>query len=280
MSNPIASLPPLKDLIKKYRLGARRKLGQNFLLDLNLTARIAREAGALDGTIIEIGPGPGGLTRALLMSGAERVIAIEKDPRACEALKSLVEVAEGRLTVIQEDAMETSLHTLGEAAAPRRIIANLPYNIATPLLLGWLDHANCFASMTLMFQREVAERIAAPPSTPAYGRLSIICQWRASIRVLFDIPPDAFVPQPKVISTVINLTPYPKPAYPAEKLDLENVTRVAFGQRRKMLRASLKSIGGLELLAEAGIPGDVRPETLSVEDFCRLAEILRQHQNQ
>ena len=272
MTDPIANLPPLKNIIKDYRLDARKKWGQNFLLDLNLTARIARTANIKPGhTIIEIGAGPGGLTRAILSAGASRVIAIEKDPRAVEALASLVTASQNRLSIIEADALTLPLH---ELPPPRQIIANLPYNVATALLLGWLNQAPCFASMTLMFQREVAARITAPPNTRHYGRLSIFCQWLAAVEHCFDIPPSAFTPPPKVMSSVVQITPHKTPAFPANQDCLERITKTAFQQRRKMLRASLKSIGGEGLLAKAKIDGARRPQSLNIEEFCALARAL------
>ena len=275
----IAALPPLGEVIRDNGLDARRKLGQNFLLDLNLTGRIARAAGVLHGTVIEIGPGPGGLTRALLLAGAEKVIAIERDSRAITALAPLVEAAAGRLEVIQADALSVPVHLLGSEAKQRHIVANLPYNIATPLLFGWLDQVAAFTSMTLMFQREVAERITAAAGTAGYGRLSVMSQWLCEATMLFDIPPRAFVPPPKVYSSVIRLVPRPAPLADAEAGLLQEVTRLAFGQRRKMLRASLRSIGGEALLEAAGIAGNLRPETLQINQFCNLAEALRQQRS-
>ena len=281
LSDPIAALPPLKEVIKQFRLDARRKLGQNFLLDLNLTGRIAREADIQpQHTVIEIGPGPGGLTRAILMAGAERVIAIEKDRRAIDALQPLVEASRGRLSIIEGDALTMPIHELGPADTPRQIIANLPYNIATPLLFGWLDHPDAFLSMTLMFQREVAERITAQPGGGNYGRLSIICQWLAETKHCFDIPPAAFVPPPKVTSSVIRLLPRQTPAFPAQRGILQEITKTAFNQRRKMLRASLRSLGGSALLDEAGIDGQRRPESLSLDEFCVLARTLETQRRQ
>ncbi len=271
----IDRLPPLREVIRKAGLDAKKSLGQNFLLDLNLTGRIARAAQPLDGTVIEIGPGPGGLTRALLLAGAKRLIAIEKDRRAIAALEPLVEASDGRLEIIEEDALKLDITRLGPENEPRQIVANLPYNIATGLLLGWLGQADHLASMTLMFQREVGQRLVAEPGTSAFGRLSVIAQWRCEVKRLFDIPPDAFVPPPKVTSSVVQLIPRSTPLAPARQEILEEVTRVLFGQRRKMLRASSKPIGGTALLEQAGIPGDIRAETLNVEDFCRIAEALR-----
>lgn len=281
MTDPVVAaveaLPPLRDIIARYQLSARKSLGQNFLFDLNLTRRIARAAGNLgEGTCIEIGPGPGGLTRALLLEGARKVIAIERDRRAIEALQDLVEAADGRLEVIEADAMDIDLTTLGEA--PRRVIANLPYNVGTPMLLSWLKRAEAFESFTLMFQKEVAERISASPSTPQYGRLSIAARWRAEVFPLFDIPPRAFTPAPKITSQVVRLKPRPKPLAEADPDLLEQVTAAAFSQRRKMLRASLKSYGGAEFLEAIGIDPTARPETLTVEEFCALARaVAAQH---
>jgi 16S rRNA (adenine1518-N6/adenine1519-N6)-dimethyltransferase len=268
-------LPPLREVIARYGIGARKSLGQNFILDLNLTRRIARAAGPLDdGTTIEIGPGPGGLTRALLDEGAARVIAIERDPRCLAALGELAELYPGRLAIVDGYALKIDPVALAEK--PRRIVANLPYNIATALLLRWLGRIGEYESLTLMFQREVAERLVAAPRTPAYGRLSILVQWLCEARILFDIPPRAFTPAPKVTSSVVRLTPRPMPLAPADKAVLERVTAAAFGQRRKMLRASLKSLGvPVEpLLAAAGIAGTARAEELSVTEFCALASAL------
>lgn len=274
----IDALPPLREVIRSAELDARKSLGQNFLLDLNLTGRIARSAAPLKGTVIEIGPGPGGLTRALLMAGAERVIAIEKDRRAIDALAPLVAASEGRLEILEEDALEVDIAPLIPAGEKGQIVANLPYNIATVLLLNWLDRLDAISAMTLMFQKEVGERITAPTGGAAYGRLAVMCQWLCEARMLFDIPPQAFVPPPKVTSSVVRLVPRPKPLAEASKPMLEEVTRVLFGQRRKMLRASVKSLkidDPAGVLAGAGIAGDTRPEKLAIEDFCRLAEALR-----
>jgi 16S rRNA (adenine1518-N6/adenine1519-N6)-dimethyltransferase len=262
-------------VIAAHGIAARKSLGQNFLLDLNLTRRIARAAGPLDSaTVIEIGPGPGGLTRALLSEGARRVIAIERDPRCLAALATLAEAYPGRLDLIEADALTLDLSTLSDP--PRRIAANLPYNIGTALLLRWLDHIRAYECLTLMFQREVAERLAAAPRSPSYGRLSVITQWLCEVRLLFDIPARAFTPPPKITSTVVQLTPRPTPLAPAAKAALEHVTAAAFGQRRKMLRASLRTLGvpSEALLAEAGIAPTSRAEELSVEQFCALARAL------
>ena len=277
-SDKIDALPPLRDVIKSYGLDAKKSLGQNFLFDLNLTGRIARAAMPLDGTVIEIGPGPGGLTRALLMAGAEKVIAIEKDRRAIEALGSLVIAAEGRLEIIEGDALEVDIKALGEPGKRRQIVANLPYNIATGLLLNWLDDLDHLDAMTLMFQREVGQRITAEVGGAAYGRLAVMAQWLCQVRSVFDIPPQAFVPPPKVISSVVQLIPREQPLAPADKTCLEDVTRALFGQRRKMLRSSIKTLKIEGLLDGLDLSGDERPERLNIEDFCAIAEALRQSQ--
>jgi len=265
----IEALPPLRQLVEMMDMRARRSLGQNFLFDLNLTRRIARSAGVLSGTTIEIGPGPGGLTRALLLEGADQVIAIEKDPRAADILAGLSKAAGDSLDLIEADAMESAIWEMG--TPPRRIIANLPYNIATTLLINWLSHASAFESMTLMFQREVAERITAKPGDSAYGRLSVLTHWLADSEILFDVPASAFVPAPKVTSSIVQILPLAAPRYPCSKKALEDLTRIAFGQRRKMLRSSLKKIGGETLLRAADIDPERRPQDIDVESFCRLA---------
>ncbi|HEV8678095.1 MAG TPA: 16S rRNA (adenine(1518)-N(6)/adenine(1519)-N(6))-dimethyltransferase RsmA [Stellaceae bacterium] len=266
-------LPPLRDVIARHGITSRQSLGQNFILDLNLTRRIARAAGPLDhATVIEIGPGPGGLTRALLAEGARRVIAIERDRRCLAALGELVACHPGRLDVIEGDALALDPALL--CAKPRKIVANLPYNIATALLLRWLDRIGDYESLTLMFQREVAERLVAAPRSPAYGRLSVLVQWLAEPKILFDLPPRAFVPAPKVTSSLVSLIPRAVPLVPAAKPTLERVTAAAFGQRRKMLRSSLKTLGlPIEpLLALAGIAPTARAEELSVAEFCAIAQ--------
>jgi 16S rRNA (adenine1518-N6/adenine1519-N6)-dimethyltransferase len=270
--DPLEALPSIGEVIRAHQLAARHSLGQHFLLDLNLTRRIARAGGPLGtGTTIEIGPGPGGLTRALLLEGAEQVIAIERDRRCIEALASLVQASGGRLRVMEGDALTIDAAAL--APPPRRIVANLPYNIATALLLKWLDQASAFESLTLMFQREVAERLIAPPGTRAYGRLSVRAQWLCRIQPQFDVAERAFVPPPKVVSSVLRFEPRAEPLAPADSKLLELVTKAAFGQRRKMLRASLRSLvrDPLPLLSAAGLAPEARAEAIPVEGFCALA---------
>ena len=272
------SLPPLREVIRRHGLDARKSLGQHFLLDLNLTARIARVAGPLDGvTVIEVGPGPGGLTRALLAEGARKVIAIERDDRALPALAEIAEAYPGRLDVVAEDALAVDYAKLADG--PTRIVANLPYNIATPLLTGWLTAEPWppfFDSLTLMFQREVAERIAARAGDKAFGRLSVLCGWRTEARIAFNVDRNAFTPPPNVTSTVVHLKPKAADDGVAVR-DLEAVTRAAFGQRRKMIRQSLKSTGVAveRLLEAAGLRGDERAEDLPVEAFLKMAKALR-----
>lgn len=273
---PRPRLPPLRDVIAAHGLSARKSFGQHFLLDLNLTRRIARAAGDLETcVVVEVGPGPGGLTRALLEAGAARVIAIERDRRFLEPLAELASAYPDRLTLVPGDALESDVVALAREHGRRRIkvVANLPYNVATPLLIAWLRRAAAFDEFVLMFQREVAERLTARPRTPSYGRLSVVAQWLCRVERLFDVPRQAFVPPPKVTSTVVRLTPLPAPAAPAEMADLEAVTAAAFGKRRKMLRAALRSLtpDPEGILADAGVPPTARAEELAVEQFCALA---------
>lgn len=274
----IDDLPPLRDVIRRHDLVAKKSLGQNFLLDLNLTARIAREAGPLDGvTVVEVGPGPGGLTRALLALGVRRVIAIERDQRAIAALGEIAERYPGRLEVISGDALAFDPRPYLDGG-PARVVANLPYNIATALLVRWVTAEPWppwYDSLVLMFQREVAERIIAPPGSKTYGRLSVLTSWRMESKILFDIAPSAFVPPPKVTSSVVRLVPRPSPLSCDRQL-LERITESAFGQRRKMLRQSLKSLGldPIALLTEAGVEPTARAEEISVEGFVALARAL------
>ncbi|MER9355060.1 16S rRNA (adenine(1518)-N(6)/adenine(1519)-N(6))-dimethyltransferase RsmA [Mesorhizobium sp. M0514] len=276
----IDGLPPLREVIERHGLQAKKALGQNFLLDLNLTGKIARVAGDLsDSTVIEVGPGPGGLTRALLSAGARRVVAIERDERCLAALAEVSNHYPGRLEVISGDALKTDFAALANAASqggPVRIAANLPYNIGTELLIRWLTVADWplfYQSMTLMFQREVAERIVASAGSDAYGRLGVLAGWRTEARIAFDVPPQAFTPPPKVTSSVVHLVPRANPLSTDVK-KLGRVTEAAFGQRRKMLRQSVKSLGGEALLTRAGIDPTRRAETLSVEEFVRLTNAL------
>lgn len=273
----IDGLPPLRDVIQRHGLDARKSLGQNFLLDLNLTQKIARTAGPLeDCTVIEVGPGPGGLTRAILSLGAKHVIAIERDARALPALQEISDHYPGRLTLIEGDALKVDFPTLVPAGQPVRIIANLPYNVGTQLLLNWLlpkDWPPFYKSLTLMFQREVGLRIVAREDDDHYGRLGVLAGWRTQARMAFDVPPQAFVPPPKVTSSVVHLEPIENPLACAAAA-LEKVTQAAFGQRRKMLRQSLKPLGGEVLLAKVGIDPQRRAETLSVEEFVALANAL------
>ncbi len=271
----IDNLPPLRDVIARHRLTARKALGQNFLLDLNLTAKIARNAGNLTGAdVLEVGPGPGGLTRALLAEGARRVVAVEKDPRCLPALEEVAAAYPGRLEIRSGDALDPGL-TEG-LRAPVKIVANLPYNVGTELLTRWLDPPEWppfWDSLTLMFQREVADRIVASPGTKAYGRLSVLAAWRSTARIVMDLPPEAFTPAPKVRSAVVHITALDQPVAPAPADTLRKVVKAAFNQRRKMLRAALKPLGGgaVQAIEAAGIDPTRRAETLSVHDFAALA---------
>ncbi len=280
----IDDLPPLRDVIRRHDLSARKSLGQNFLLDLNLTARIARAAGPLAGvTVVEIGPGPGGLTRALLAEGAKRVLAIERDERAIAALHEIADHYPDRLEIVAADALTFDIPAV-LGPPPARIVANLPYNIATPLLIGWLSvepWPPWYDRMVLMFQREVAERIVATPGSKSYGRLSVLSGWRCRARILFDVAPSAFVPPPKVTSSVVELVPRPDAAA-CDRTMLERVTQAAFGQRRKMLRQSLKSLGvePMTLLEKTAIEPTARAEEISIDGFVALARTLATLQGQ
>jgi 16S rRNA (adenine1518-N6/adenine1519-N6)-dimethyltransferase len=273
----IDDLPPLREVIRRHGLRAKASLGQNFLLDLNLTARIARAAAPLEGIdVLEIGAGPGGLTRALLAAGARRVIAVERDDRAIVALEEIAARYPGRLDIIAGDALNFDPHPHLRTSA--RVVANLPYNIATPLLVSWLTvdpWPPWYDRLVLMFQREVAERIVAGPGSKSYGRLSVLVGWRAEARILFDVASSAFVPAPKVTSSLVSLIPRANPL-PCERRALERVTQAAFGQRRKMLRQSLKSLGvdSLRLLEAAGIAPTARAEEISIAGFAALARAL------
>ena len=271
-------LPPLREVIAAHGLSARKALGQNFLLDLNLTAKIARRAGDLTACdVLEIGPGPGGLTRALLAAGARRVVAVERDARCLPALAEIAAAWPGRLEVIEGDALAVDAAAL--LTPPVRIVANLPYNVGTELLVRWLTPPvwpPFWSSLTLMFQREVADRIVAAPGSKAYGRLSLLAQWRTTPRIAFELPPQAFTPPPKVTSAVVQIERLEAPRFPADAAILSRVVALGFGQRRKMLRASLRALGPdvEDMLAEAGIPPTERAEQVSLEAFCRLARVV------
>ncbi|OOY12451.1 16S rRNA (adenine(1518)-N(6)/adenine(1519)-N(6))-dimethyltransferase [Thioclava marina] len=274
----IDGLPPLREVLRTHDLVAKKSLGQNFLLDLNLTAKIARSAGDLTGAdVLEIGPGPGGLTRGLLAEGARKVLAIEKDTRCLPALAEIAAAYPGRLEVINGDALE--IDPLSHLTPPIKIAANLPYNVGTELLVRWLTPKNWppfWESLTLMFQREVAERIVAKPGSNHYGRLAILAQWRAEAKIVMSLPPEAFTPAPKVHSAVVHLRALPEPRYPANAATLSRVVAAGFNQRRKMLRASLKGVApDIEAkLEKAGIAPTERAEKVTLEQFCRLARIV------
>jgi 16S rRNA (adenine1518-N6/adenine1519-N6)-dimethyltransferase len=275
----IDDLPPLREVVRTHGLMAKKSLGQNFLFDLNLTSRIARSAGALEeATVIEVGPGPGGLTRAILAAGARRVIAIERDARCMPVLAEIAARYPGRLEVVEADALAFDpRHLVGDGLV--RIISNLPYNVGTALLTGWVatqEWPPCWSSLTLMFQREVAERIVADETDPKnYGRLGVLCGWRTKARILFDVPPSAFVPPPKITSSIVHLTPRPDPLS-CRIGTLEAVTRAAFGQRRKMLRQSLKSLmpDPSPVIAAAGLEETIRAENVPVDGYVALANAL------
>ncbi|WP_293574150.1 16S rRNA (adenine(1518)-N(6)/adenine(1519)-N(6))-dimethyltransferase RsmA [Phaeobacter sp.] len=275
----IDTLPPLREVIETHQLAARKSLGQNFLLDLNLTAKIARQAGDLSGCdVLEIGPGPGGLTRGLLAEGARRILAVEKDSRCLPALAEISAAYPGRLDVIEGDALE--VNPLAHLRPPIRVAANLPYNVGTELLVRWLTPKAWppfWQSLTLMFQREVAERIVAQPGSKAYGRLALLAQWRSDARIVLSLPPEAFSPPPKVHSAVVHLTALEQPRFPADPGILNRVIAAAFNQRRKMLRASLKSVSPAieDHLVAAGIPPTERAEQVGLEAFCALARSVK-----
>ena len=270
------NLPPLRDVIAAYDLAPKKSLGQNFLFDLNLTAKIARAAGANEGgTFYEVGPGPGGLTRALLAEGADKVIAVERDARCLPALEQIAAAWPGKLDIISDDALALDEATLLPKGT--RIAANLPYNVGTAILIKWLTvdaWPPVWASLTLMFQKEVAQRITAAPGSEHYGRLSVLAQWRCTAKILFDVNRGAFVPPPSVTSSIVRLEPRAEPVSPCKLSDLEKITATSFGQRRKMLRQSLKPLGGEALLAKAGIDATLRPEDLTIPQFAALARAL------
>ncbi|MEM6760246.1 MAG: 16S rRNA (adenine(1518)-N(6)/adenine(1519)-N(6))-dimethyltransferase RsmA [Pseudomonadota bacterium] len=274
----IDALPPLREVIATHDLRAKKAMGQNFLLDLNLTAKIARQAGDLRSTdVLEIGPGPGGLTRGLLSEGARRVLAVEKDARCLPALAQIADAYPGRLSVIEGDALQVD--PLKHLTPPIRVVANLPYNVGTELLVRWLTPPlwpPFWQSLTLMFQREVAERIVAQPGTKAYGRLAVLAQWRAEARIVMSLPPDAFTPAPKVSSAVVHLSALPQPRFDADPQVLSRVVAAAFNQRRKMLRAALKGVAPdiEDRLRQAGIAPTDRAEQLPIAAFCALARAV------
>jgi len=274
----IDTLPPLRDVIRDHDLRAKKSFGQNFLLDLNLTARIARAAGDLSGAdVLEVGPGPGGLTRGLLAEGARRVLAIEKDARCMAPLAEIAAAYPDRLVVIEGDALDVD--PLAHLTPPVKVVSNLPYNVGTELLIRWMtpkDWPPFWDSLTLMFQREVAERIVARPGSKAYGRLALMVQWRADARIVLTLPPEAFTPAPKVSSAVVHITRLAEPRFPAKAVILERVVAAGFNQRRKMLRAALRGLHPQieELLVAAGIPPTARAEEIGLEAWCRLARLL------
>lgn len=270
----VTSFPSIRSVIEKFGLWPKKELGQNFLSDLNITDKIVRIAGSLkDVTVLEVGPGPGALTRSLLMSDAQEIVVIEKDPRCVQALQELLPAAQGRLRIIEGDALQLSMAELG--SKPIKIIANLPYHISTQLLMHWLDHPQQLESLTLMFQREVAERLVAKPSSDAYGRLSLLTQFRCQASIGFELPPTVFFPAPKVWSAVAHLQFHQQPPYSCDWDALKLVTRHAFAQRRKMLRTTLKPVfeSVSTILAQEGIPETARAETLTLEQFCRLTSL-------
>ncbi len=274
----IDTLPPLREVIRTFDLQARKSMGQNFLLDLNLTAKIARQAGDLSACdVLEIGPGPGGLTRGLLSEGARKVLAIEKDARCLPALAEIAAAYPGQLEVVEGDAL--TIDPLDRLTPPIRVTANLPYNVGTELLVRWLTPAAWppfWESLTLMFQREVAERIVASPGSKAYGRLAILAQWRSDARIVMQLPPEAFTPPPKVSSSVVHLTALPAPKFPADPKVLSHVVATAFNQRRKMLRSALKSVAPdiEDRLRVAGLKPTDRAEQVPLEGFCALARAI------
>lgn len=276
----IDGLPPLREVIRAHDLVAKKQLGQNFLLDLNLTAKIARQAGDLSACdVLEVGPGPGGLTRGLLAEGARRVLAVEKDARCLPALAEVAAAYPGRLEVINGDALEVD--ALAHLTPPVRVVANLPYNVGTELLIRWLTPEvwpPFWESLTLMFQKEVAERIVAKPRSDHYGRLALLVQWRAEAKIVMHLPPEAFTPAPKVHSAVVHITRLAEPRFPCDGKVLQRITAMAFNQRRKMLRSSLKGLGPdvEERLVAAGITPTARAEEISLEAFCALARVMKE----
>ncbi len=268
----LSSLPPIKKLVHDYEIKAKKSFGQNFIFDLNLTKKIAMTGLPFDGTIIEIGPGPGALTRSLLLQGANNLIAIEKDKRFVDFLNPLVNASSGKLKIIEGDALKTKIWELG--SFPRQIIANLPYNISTQMLIKLLNNSEHFIGMSLMFQREVAQRIVAKSGEKNYSRISIFTNWRARSKILFNIPPEAFSPSPKIFSSLVRITPRKKPKYKCKKEHLETITSICFSQKRKMMRSILKKYGGEKLLENLKIDPSFRPQNLKLRDYCNLANSI------
>ena len=270
MDEKYIELPTIKETLKKNNVNIKRSLGQNFLFDLNLTDKIVRNCEPIAPTVIEIGPGPGSLTRSILKKNPNVLYTIDKDNQSEKMLADVKKIYKDSLIIITDDALNYPIWKLGNA--PRQIIANLPYNTGTKMLISWLKHINHFDLLTLMFQKEVADRIIAKPGTKNYGRLSILTNWLTKSKKLFDIPGDAFIPRPKVISSVVQLKPLPRPLYDVSFESIEKITQIAFSQRRKMLKTSLKTIKGESTLNELGISPNLRPENLSIVDFCRIAK--------
>ena len=270
MHNKFRNLPTIQETLKKNKVKIKKTLGQNFLFDLNLTDKIVKQSKPLASTIIEVGSGPGSLTRSILKIKSAIVFAIDKDIQSEKMLRELNKVYKDRLKIVIDDALHYPIWNLGEA--PRQVIANLPYNVGTKMLLTWLKHIKNFDLLTLMFQKEVAERIVAKPGSKNYGRLSILTNWLTESSKLFDVPSEAFIPRPKVKSSVIQLKPLSKPVYDVSFESLEKITSMAFSKRRKMLKSSLKKINGEKILEDLNISPNLRPENLSVIDFCRIAE--------
>ena len=270
MDNKYIELPTIKETLKKNNVNIKKSLGQNFLFDLNLTDKIVKNCMPITPTVIEIGPGPGSLTRSILKKNPEVLYTIDKDKQSEKMLADIKKIYKDTLIIITDDALHYPIWKLGNS--PRQIIANLPYNTGTKMLISWLKHIKHFDLLTLMFQKEVADRIIAKPGSKNYGRLSILTNWLTKSKKLFDIPNDAFVPRPKVTSSVIQLKPLPRPLYDVSFESVEKITQIAFNQRRKMLKSSLKTINGQLILQELGISPNLRPENLSIIDFCRIAQ--------
>ena len=277
MHDKFKNLPTIQETLKKNKVKIKKTLGQNFLFDLNLTDKIVKQSKPFASTIIEVGSGPGSLTRSILKIKSAIVFAIDKDIQSEKMLRELNIIYKDRLRIVIDDALNYPIWNLGEA--PRQVIANLPYNVGTKMLVTWLKHIKNFDLLTLMFQKEVAERIVAKPGSKNYGRLSILTNWLTESSKLFDVPSEAFIPRPKVKSSVIQLKPLSKPLYDVSFEALEKITHLAFSQRRKMLRSSLRGINGKKILEDLNISPNLRPENLSIIDFCKLAEKSIQFKN-